>query len=552
MTMQPLLPRAAARILAHGTAILLALCATALPAQTEREPAPVDAPPGAIPRTVPEVSDHRLTSRLADLEVFLDGLAAYAPHADRIDPFSFGRSQEGRDLIAVDVRPLAPSGEPPLTALIVANIHGGEVEGKEVCQMLLREIACGEHADLLAELRLLVVPIFNVDGNERMAPANRASQNGPIGGVGERANAQGFDLNRDFVRLESPEARALLELMRRYDPDLLLDLHTTNGSHHGYQLTYAPSLSTNVDPALDRFGRDILLPEARRRLARQGLRIFDYGNLATLQDGTQQWRTFDHRPRFLTNYFGLRNRVAVLSEAYSYADFATRIRATHAFVLAVLRTASAHRGPLRAAITAADERALRAPEPLGIETALATAESLDVLLGEVDEIELDGDLGTRFAARDVARPMRMQVLRRFASSEHVPPPSFGWAVLPPNGAVAANLRRHGATAVRTATDLAPTPGTEVFAVAGRTRSRPFQGHRLVSITGTWTAAEDLELPAGTLLVPARQRLSMLAHQLLEPRSEDGLVTWNFFDEAAAAEDGRPWPVVRLARDPSDR
>ena len=128
--------------------------------------------------------------------------------------------------------------------LVNANIHAGEVEGKEATQMILREIAFGEHEELLRGADLMFVPVYNPDGNDRIDKKNRASQNGPDGGVGERANAQGLDLNRDFLKAESPECRALLRLFRMHDPHLFMDLHTTNGSHHGYQLTYSPSLST--------------------------------------------------------------------------------------------------------------------------------------------------------------------------------------------------------------------------------------------------------------------------------------------------------------------
>ena len=140
-----------------------------------------------------------------------------------------------------------------LRALILANIHGGEVEGKEAVQMLLREIAIGEHEDILEHFDIVFVPVFNADGNDEISARNRVSQNGPDRGVGQRHNAQDLDLNRDYVKAETPEVRAQLGLFRAFDPDLYMDLHTTNGSDHGYQLTYAPSLSTNLDPELDAF-----------------------------------------------------------------------------------------------------------------------------------------------------------------------------------------------------------------------------------------------------------------------------------------------------------
>ena len=85
---------------------------------------------------------------------------------------------------------------------------------------------------------ILLVPILNADGNEKIDPKNRPGENGPADGVGTRANAQGLDLNRDFVKLESPEVRALVKLFNAWDPALVVDCHTTNGSKHRYTLTY--------------------------------------------------------------------------------------------------------------------------------------------------------------------------------------------------------------------------------------------------------------------------------------------------------------------------
>src|SRR5690606_38040266 len=117
----------------------------------------------------------------------------------RLDVGVFGESHEGRDLLIVRVRGEEEPAEERLRVLVVANIHGGEVCGKEALQMLLREVANGEHRELLRACDLWCVPIYNVDGNERIAASNRSSVNGPVEGLGERENAQGFDLNRDCI-----------------------------------------------------------------------------------------------------------------------------------------------------------------------------------------------------------------------------------------------------------------------------------------------------------------------------------------------------------------
>jgi hypothetical protein len=188
--------------------------------------------------------------------------------------------------------------------------------------MLLRALASGSHSDWTANLVLLVAPVYNADGNEAMAFDNRPLQHGPVGGMGQRRNAQDLDLNRDHTKLESPEARALIAALDTYDPDVIIDLHTTNGTQHGYHLTYAPPLHPATHPIIDTLLRDEWLPAVTRRVTEaHGWHYYYYGNIGPRVGPARGWRTFDHRPRFNNNYAGLRNRFGILSEAYSYATF---------------------------------------------------------------------------------------------------------------------------------------------------------------------------------------------------------------------------------------
>ena len=159
---------------------------------------------------------------------------------------------------------------------------------------------------------------------------NRPNQVGPQE-MGWRTTAQNFNLNRDYVKAQAPETRASLDFFREWEPDVLVDLHTTNGSYHGYALTYSPSLNPagDIGPAFTgaAYARDSMLPELRRRVrARRGYETFDYGNFESQDAPEKGWFTYDHRPRFGTNYMGLRGRVAVLSEAYSHDPFERRVR----------------------------------------------------------------------------------------------------------------------------------------------------------------------------------------------------------------------------------
>lgn len=503
--------------------------------------------PPAEPRTVPERTSFAATSRATDVDAFCAAVAKL-PHGDRIVLSSAGRTHGGRDQLLAKVS-LPADGAPRLRVLAIGNIHAGEVEGKEALQVLLREFANGEHEDLLRHADLWFLPVYNADGNEAMSRTNRAGQNGPPE-TGERANAQGLDLNRDFVKVDAPETRNLLTLFRTIDPHLFFDLHTTNGSYHGYHVTYATSLSPNVDPTIAALSRTLLDATTAAMLKEHGYATFDYGNFETHDwdgsgapesaKGQRGWFTFDHRARYGINYFGLRNRIAVLSEAYSYADFATRIAATRAFVLCVLHAAVARRTEIAAACRDADARLAAAPPvDFRFDTVFADPETMDVLVGEVDEVAGVDGTPPRFVRKGDGKPERMPVIRAFRARKARPLPA-AWAIEAPTADVRDRLTAHGVAFTLLA--AATRVRAEAFAVAEKKKpKRPYQGHQELVLGGTWQAPAECELAAGTLLVDAHQPLARLAAVLLEPESEDSLSSWNFFEAATTDH----YPVVRV-------
>ena len=494
--------------------------------------------------TRPERSEYRETSRYDDVVAFLDTVDRASP---RVHLTSFGYSYEGRALPLVvwgnvpNASPEAVLASGKTRVFIQANIHAGEVEGKEAMLMLLRDLARGEHARWADSLVLLIAPIYNADGNERITLNNRPLQHGPVGGMGQRPNAQGYDLNRDHTKLDTPEARSLLSLLRRYDPHVGIDLHTTNGTYHAYQLTYAPPLHPNTDPAITGLLRNDWLPAVTRTIrAKDGWAFYHYGNLPDEGDSTPRgWYTFDHRPRFNNNYLGLRNRFAILSEAYAYLPFAERIAVTRRFVEEILNYAYTHASTIQRTVAEADQRALTGQQLALRARHQQSRQPATILLGDVAR-EHHPYTGEPILRRtDVKRPERMPEWISFAPSESERLPAA--YLLPPalEGAIE-RLQAHGVRyrVLSRATRVA----VEEFRIdSTRLADRPFQMHRERTLWGAYRPASAV-LPAGTLVVPTDQPLGRLAFTLLEPRSDDGFVTWNVLDEALKG--ASVYPILR--------
>ena len=497
--------------------------------------------------TVAERSGYTETSSYADVMAFLDTLQH---RTGDIRVGTLAVSTEGRSIPWVlAARPMVDgpvaahrTGKPVI--YLQGNIHAGEVEGKEAAQMLLRDLTVGPLATLLDSVILLVVPIYNADGNERFGPGeeHRPGQNGPAR-VGLRPNGQGLDLNRDYVKMEAPETRGAVRLINHWDPDFFIDLHTTNGSYHGYSLTFSPGLNPNGSEA-NAYIRDSFLPTVRERVRqRHGLEMFWYGNFRNQNPDSldQGWYTYDPRPRFGTNWFGLRGRMAILSEGYSNAPLQDRVDATYVFVREILGLAAEERSGIAQINRTAD--AWR-PDSVSLQAQFAPPTTQDVIA----EITEPADDGSGPFARRVRtgtfRTVAMPVYDRF-SATHVEAVPAGY-LLPPRLVDAVELLV--SQGVRVGRLNEPWAGAvEAFPIDSVVvASRAFQGHRTVRLYGRWQP-RNLEAYQGWYYVSSDQRLSTLAAYLLEPASADGLANWNFFDRDLAR--GRDYPVVRLTAAP---
>lgn len=521
-------------------------------------------------RTRAEVSDYEETSTYDDVMRIAKGIAAGSALATFE---TYGKTEEGRDM------PLLILSEPAVTTpeaarqlgrpivFVQANIHAGEVEGKEAALILARRLTQGDLRPLLKQLVILVAPIYNADGNEKFNVQNRTAQYGPVAGVGTRENSKGLDLNRDHMKLDSAEARAFAGLLNRWDPHVGIDLHTTNGSYHGYHLTYSPSLNPNTDPRMIALARERILPAVQGAVQKKhNFRTYYYGNFASeagtaretsrvdpASPGDTIWRTFDHRPRFNNNYVGLRNRLAILSEAYSYLDFRGRVRVTEVFVEEALNAVVANGARIMQLTTQLDsETKAYANGPttrpsLGVEFKLAALPApVEILVGDVEK-KLNPRSGREMLVMaEKAVPVRMKDYGVFEATRSVAMPR-GWLIPKPyveSGRYAAaidRLRWHGVQVQRVAAD--GELAVERFTIGTYTRAeRAFQNRNEARLTGKYESAK-LSAQEGALFVPADQPLARLAFYLLEPESDDGLVTWNIIDAGLVA--GDTYPIYRV-------
>ncbi len=535
-------------------------------------------------------------------------MKAMAAASPQIHLTTYGYTYEGRPL------PLAVIGAPAATAeavlatkktriYIQGNIHAGEVEGKEALLWLLRSIAKGERAEWFKSVVLLINPIYNADGNERVSVVNRGSQYGPVGGMGQRTNAQNLDLNRDCTKMETAEARSLAMLLTAYDPHMAIDLHTTDGSaDSGFYLTYETSLNPNDSKATSGLLRNVLLPQVTKAVkAKHGWDFFYYGGM--MRGGSERAWSSDAelaKPRYTSTYFGVRNKLGILVETYSYALFEDRIKANYWFLEEVIGFAVNNGDTVRKAVADAEresvagtqlavrQQLVKAPDPVTMVTAQTVTERNPYVPDRPfrkrvpggEKTEMVGHFATTSATETSLAP-RFYVMPLVASvppaagappagaapaappaaprgGQQGPPPGApgpgmgggmrgGMGGSPSSRAMASvvdRLEAHGVKFFKTEKEMSFKGerfviGTNVLA------EREYQGtHKMRTLTGKWEAVEQT-IPAGSLVVPMDQPLARLAFMLFDPRSDDGLMAWNILDPVLGATPApQHYPVLR--------
>ncbi|MDH7513059.1 MAG: M14 family metallopeptidase [Clostridiales bacterium] len=510
-----------------------------------------------LPLTVAEKSNFTATSRYADVMSFISELQRRSPHL-RLETLCL--STEGRAVpLLVIGRPL-PASPASLrrdgrgVIYIQANIHAGEVEGKEASLMLARDILLSRDFPYLDRLVILIAPIFNADGNEKISPANRPHQPGPKEGVGVRHNGQNLDLNRDGMKLESPELRGLVEnVLIRWDPVLLVDCHTTNGSSHQEVVTYSWGLNPNGDSGIVAYQRDKMMPEIESVLEKKyGTPAVGYGGFRDFRAPEKGWQTMDPQPRYVTNYIGLRNRLSILDENYVYADYKARVMGNYHFLRAILDFCWAHLEEINKVVAEADRKTvLKGLNPsekdlFYIEFEVRPLEKpVTVHAYEVEVTQAAEGQRPQVRPTERIKAQTVPYYSDWIGKKGVRFP-FAYLLAVPDPDIVQKLLQHGLL-VEKLTQPA-TLEVESFSLKEiKASERPYQGHRLNKVKGEYAAVKR-EFAAGTFIIPTGQPLGNLAAYLLEPESDDGLIVWNFFDRHLVPQWSRElqvYPVYRL-------
>lgn len=520
--------------------------------------------------TPAEQSNYRTTPDYAATMAYLRRIAQAKPQQVRIEPF--GKTGEGRELDIVvaskngifDPAALHTAKRP--IVLVQNAIHAGEMDGKDSCLALLRDmVITGKDADLLDRAVFVFIPMYNADGHERRSPYNRINQNGPEE-MGWRGNGTNINLNRDYMKADAPETRAFMTMFHRWLPDFFVDDHVTDGADFQYDVTFTIEHFSNLNAEIGHWLESSVIADLEHQVDTSGhLASPTYISLVDESDPSKGLGFDAFVPRFSTGYMNLENRPSMLVELHMLKDYKTRVTGNYELLRALLQVVNRDADKLIALNTAADHEAEElGAHPLGnvgypLKVAWSGETTPFLFHGYKYTRELSAVSGTvwiQYSHEPWNVTLPMQTGAKILLSA-VPPAAY---IIPSQWThVIDVLAAHQVVMQRTT--AAWTAPVETYRChGGNWQQPPFEGHHpMFGGEGSnghpgeppqcTLVTETMTFPANSAVVELNQRLSHVAMEWLEPMAPDSAMAWNAFDPIfEQREYGEGYVLEKLARE----
>ncbi len=479
-------------------------------------------------KTEAEKTDWKRTGRYSEVERLCEEFAKAFPKEVLCQ--NFGTTPEGRPMLALVAGDAKKRDRPVI--LFQGGIHAGEIDGKDAGFLFLREVLEGKRLPgVLQKTTLVFVPVFNVDGHERFGKNNRPNQVGPEE-MGWRTTAQNYNLNRDYLKVDAPEMRAMHDLLNRFDPLVYVDLHVTDGAQFQHDIAVMVEPTLAGPEALKNAGvafRDRIMSD----LGQAGHKpLWFYPSFEEDDDPTSGISARPQPPRFSNGYWGLRNRFGVLVETHSWRNYAHRCKATVATLDSIVKATAEKGKQWRAAAEAAD----RETSQLGGKTAILSYKN-------TEKTENFDFLGYKYVRRDspvsgqlmtVYDPSQPEVWKMPLRKEVVPgqqvmAPGSGYVVPAAYRALVEPRLKAHRLQFQVLNQSQDVPASIYRIAEVKLAGSSYESHQRAEFKGQWASSQE-RIAAGSLWVPIAQPGAILLMQLMEPESPDSFLTWGYLNE----------------------
>ncbi len=513
---------------------------------------------GNVPKewqTLAEQTNYQQTWRYAETIAFANKLDKAS---DQIVYKSFGKSGEGRDMPLLIVSadktftPDAARKKGKAIVFIQGGIHSGEIDGKDAGFALLRDIAILKtRAELLKDVVILFVPIYNVDGHELASAYNRINQNGPSE-MGFRGTSTNLNLNRDYMKADTPETRAWLALWNEWKPDFFIDCHVTDGADFQYNVTYEYAHFQEVSPAIKNWMDAHFDGSVVPKVEKEGNLLTHYIEFAG-REVTGGVATFIATPRFATGYTPLRNRAGLLIETHSMKPYKSRVRGTYDILRYSIEEINANKTSLFEANRKTDEETIergktydanrKFPLRLAI-TDKSTPFAFKAIEYKKEKSEISGGERIVYGTKPIEITIPKYDDARVTAA--VAPPLY-YIVPPQWREVISILEAHGIKFQRTKEPLTIEVESYRFTEL-KWATFSFESHVTLAFKSN-PIKETRTFPPNSVVVPLDQEAANVAIHLLEPDGPDSFMYWGFFSAIFEQKEyGEGYIVEKIARE----
>jgi hypothetical protein len=484
-------------------------------------------------QTYYEQSGFKESASYAETIAYCEKLAHGSPwiHFTR-----FGKSAQQRDLplLIINKNKHFTAAEVRSTSQVVfmiqAGIHAGEIDGKDAGFLLLRDMFIdGIDSNLCDNVTILFIPIFNVDGHERSGPYNRINQNGPQN-MGWRTTAQNYNLNRDYLKTDSPEMQAWLKLYNDWLPDFFADCHVTNGADYQYSVTYFIDHQQSQLPLLNDWINNFYLPHIHNRMEEAGYPLIEYVDFRKWEDPRSGLKSAISKPRFSTGYTTIQNRPGLLIETHMLKPYKERVDGTYQILKQTLGLLNDDHLSLLEKVQTADSivqsESYRA-DPYTLTYTLSNDCTFVNFLGykfTVQESDLSG--GDWYKYSGDTTTYNLPFFNKFIADKSAALP-HAYIIPVEWGDIIKKMEWHGIdySVLKKAQKMKIK--TYRFSNAKWTE-KPYENHHTLSCD-IQEIEEEREYPTGSFVIPMNQRRARVIAQILEPQAPDSYVHWGFFD-----------------------
>ncbi|HEX7845421.1 MAG TPA: M14 family zinc carboxypeptidase, partial [Chitinophagaceae bacterium] len=438
--------------------------------------------------------------------------------------------------------------------LINNGIHPGEPDGVDASMLLARDIchylanenkiqpASGSNFDLRwndynlpKNLVLAFIPIYNIGGCLNRSGNYRVDQNGPEE-FGFRGNSQNLDLNRDFIKCDSRDARAFTEIFQLTDPDVFIDNHVSNGADYQHVMTLLTTQNSKLGGVMGNYIRDQFEPAIYSSMKTKGIDLIPYVN--SFADGPDNgWPEYWDSPRYASGYAALWHTFSFVPETHMLKPYDQRVKATYELMKSFIEFTAKNSEQIKT-LRDQTKQSVRSATEFPLSWSLDRSKFKEVLYKGYEAgrktSEVSG-LPRLYYDRNKPYEKQVKIFNHFVPKTFTKTPK---AYIIPQGwwKVIELLKLNKVQMTQLKKDS--TIEVEVYKIDDyKTAPRQYEMHHLNSDVKISASIQKIQFKKGDWYIALNQSANRFLIETLEPQGEDSYFAWNYFDAILGQKEG---------------